>query len=313
MFTIGDVKTNTSGFPKAEFMGVVPEGNGQWATFATTLSGIDHADLPDLKLWAIAHRRGGAVHCFIFTSGCSTMGNPMRHTIREDDDGGSDYIIARECPKVLNNYTQAQPATDCGNRNRQHLLAMEKRFVSRSFPFRFFTFMLGLTFVNAEALIKYFHSSRNKKKTFLQVVHDVCEDGLNALSPYQKVPKKRNRPSARQVSSGSSDCSTDSDNNPKPPRVSEPGAPSPMKMARLEKHALAPLSMHGGIGGRQLDCGECGRRAGFYCVGCSTEDVIVPLHPESIANKVYDCFNKHKRHPDRSHRARPRGARPKLK
>lgn len=307
MFTVGDVKINTSGFPKKEFMAAVPEGNGQWATFSSVLEGIDHPDHKEMKMWAVAHRRGGAVHCFIFTAGTSLMGNPMKHTVKEDDDGGSDYIIARECPKVLNDYTKAQPATDCGNRNRQHLLAMEKRFVTRCFPFRFFTFMLGLTFVNVEALSKYFMNTQHKRKTFLELIHEVCEDGLNALSPFKTVK----RVAKRRPDYESSGDSSDSPDGHGPPKTYETCDLSPHK--KVLKHTLAPLSMHIGIGGRQMDCGECGKRAGYFCVGCSTEDVIVPLHPEFIGKKKYDCFSKHMRHPNRAHRARPRGARPKHK
>lgn len=313
MFTVGDVKTNVSGFPKKEFIAAVPEGNGQWATFAATLNDIDHPLLNELKMWAVAHRRGGAVHCFIFTCGTSIMGTPMRHTIREDNDGGADYVIARECPKVLNDYTKAQPCTDSGNRNRQHLLAMEKRFVSRSFPFRFLTFMLGITFVNVATLCKYFHSSVHKRKTFLQMVHEVCEDGLNSLCPFKvKKPMKRKSSIAYLSAGGSNDESNESQPLEDGGDAAA-GAPSPIKRSRsgTEKHVLAPLSMHGGIGGRQMDCGECGGRAGYYCVGCSNEDVVVALHPQNIGKKLYECWQKHKRHPERAHRARPRGRRPK--
>lgn len=235
------------------------------------------------------------------------MGLPMKHTIKEDNDGGTDYIVARECPKVLNDYTKAQPCTDSGNRNRQHMLAMEKRFVTRCFPFRFLTFMLGLTFVNAEALCKYFHPAQHKRKTFLEMVHEVCEDGLNLLSPFKVRTKKRKARLTYQHSSGDTD-----DDSQEDPAVAVAGAPSPQKRSRVsEKHILAPLSMHSGIGGRQMDCGVCGRRAGYYCVGCSNDHVIVPLHAESIGKKVYDCLQKHRRHPERAHRARPRGSRPK--
>lgn len=305
MFTVGDVKTNSSGFPKDKFKEAVPDGNGQWATFSSVLKELDHPSITEMKMWAVAHRRGGAIHCFIFTSGCTLMGEPMKHSVKEDNDGGNDYIIARECPKVLNDYTKAQPATDAGNRNRQHMLAMEKRFVTRSFPFRFFTFMLGLTFVNAVAICKYFHHEANKRKTFLELVHDICEDGLNELCPYVRkrgTVKKRAR---EELGSGSSNSSADEVD------ALEAGAPSPLRVEKVAKHSLAPLSRHSWEGGRQIDCGECGNRAGYFCVTCSTEDVVVALHPETIGKKKFTCWAKHKRHPERSRRARPRGARAK--
>ncbi|KAL1499930.1 hypothetical protein AB1Y20_012612 [Prymnesium parvum] len=57
--------------------------------------------------------------------------------------------------------------------------------------------MLGITFVlNAEALCKYFHREVHKRKTFLDLVHEVCEDGLNELFPFKRsrwnTKRKRN-------------------------------------------------------------------------------------------------------------------------
>lgn len=312
MYTIGDVKTNSAGFPKKEFASSVPEGNGQWTTFSSTLSDLDHPSVKEMKMWAVAHRRGGAVHCFIFTAGTTVMGDAMRHSVKEDNDGSAEYVIARDCPKVLNDFTKAQPATDSGNCKRQHMLAMEKRFVSRSFPFRFFSFMLGLTFVNAEAICKYFHHGVHKRKTFLAVVHEVCEDGLNELCPFKRRRHGMKRP--REMNDRST--SGDSSNSDGDDANREPGAPSPHKPREevkiaAAKHCLAPLSKHSWNGGRQIDCGECGQRAGFFCVTCSTDEEVVALHPESIGHKKYSCWVKHKRHPERARRARPRGARQK--
>lgn len=89
----------------------------------------------------------GEVHTFLSTCGLTTVGLPQKH---KDDDLDIDtmHVIARKCPKVLNDWTQAQPMIDRGNLYRQFELAMEKRFRTESFPFRLFTTVLGMSFVD---------------------------------------------------------------------------------------------------------------------------------------------------------------------
>lgn len=168
--------------------------------------------------------------------------------------------------------------------------------------------MLGLTFVNAAAICKYYHREAHARKTFVAIVHEVCEDGLNEICPNMR--KRRALKRARDhFGSGSSESSEGGEE-----KTLEPGAPSPQReevASKMAKHALAPLSRHSWNGGRQIDCGECGCRAGFFCVTCSSDEVVVALHPEYIGKKKYNCWAKHKRHPERSRRAKPRGQRQK--
>ena len=91
---------------------------------------------------AVGHRRGGKVHSFIFTAGTTLAGKPMVYTIF-DDDSYATHEIERKTPAVLNDYTLAQPAIDKNNRYRQRILAMEKRFITNDFAFRFLTYMVG--------------------------------------------------------------------------------------------------------------------------------------------------------------------------
>eukprot|EP00965_Chrysotila_dentata_P060421 2002367-Pleurochrysis_carterae.AAC.1 len=49
-----------------------------------------------------------------------------------------------------------QPAIDDANRRRQNILAFEKRFVTRTFSFRLLTTVLGMIYVNAFNMHKYF-------------------------------------------------------------------------------------------------------------------------------------------------------------
>lgn len=109
-----------------------------------------------LRVGGVAHRRGPEVHTYIFACGTTTMGKPQKH--KDDDiDADTGYLIARKCPKVLNDYTIAQPKIDRSNKKRQHYLAMEKRFPTHSFPFRVLTVLLGVIITDAFYLHQYLH------------------------------------------------------------------------------------------------------------------------------------------------------------
>mmetsp|Transcript_53135 Transcript_53135/g.113574 ORF Transcript_53135/g.113574 Transcript_53135/m.113574 type:complete len:80 (-) Transcript_53135:276-515(-) len=62
---------------------------------------------------------------------------------RDDVSGVGKVVIERKTPKMLNDYTLAQPGVDRHNRYRQHLLHFEKRFPANSFSFHIFSTMLG--------------------------------------------------------------------------------------------------------------------------------------------------------------------------
>ena len=70
-----------------------------------------------------------------------------------------DYEVARKAPRILNDYTLAQPTIDRHNRYRQFILAMEKRFVTNNFSFRFFTSILGQLIVNAFFAHRYWNKT----------------------------------------------------------------------------------------------------------------------------------------------------------
>eukprot|EP00966_Prymnesium_polylepis_P200192 4639370-Prymnesium_polylepis.1 len=72
----------------------------------------------------------------------------------------TEYEVARKCPRVLNTFTMAQPTIDRHNRYRQHLLAMEKRFPTNNYSFRFFTTLLGMVVTNASFAYRYFKDER---------------------------------------------------------------------------------------------------------------------------------------------------------
>ena len=55
---------------------------------------------------------------------------------------------------------------------------MEKRFVTQSFPFRLFTTILGMTFVNAYTGFQYF-VSETQSTTFLEFINSMCYDAMH--------------------------------------------------------------------------------------------------------------------------------------
>ena len=77
--------------------------------------------------------------------GTSIAGNPQPHY-------ESGETASRKCPAIGNIFSRAQPQHDRHNNARQQELAMEDRFPTRSFPFRFFTTVLGIIFVNTQRL-----------------------------------------------------------------------------------------------------------------------------------------------------------------
>ena len=143
---IGDVKTGSSGFPLKEIFEETDEENGSWATMT---SSVDiHGDKK--PIYGCSHRRGESIHAFVAT--CSTTLPGNRHLAYFEDDEeraeAAEFEVARKAARVHNDFTLAQPTIDRHNRYRQHILAMEKRFVTTNFSFRFFTSMLGTLFVN---------------------------------------------------------------------------------------------------------------------------------------------------------------------
>ena len=76
IYPFGAVKTHTSRFPVKELEAACGPASGDWAVMETTVLG-DH------KLYAIAHRRGGAVRNLVLYILCYyTYTPPPPHTYR---------------------------------------------------------------------------------------------------------------------------------------------------------------------------------------------------------------------------------------
>lgn len=103
---------------------------------------------------------------YLSTHGTTRRGKDQRHKddVMEDGEAGPP----RKCPRILNDWTKAQPHIDKNNRWRQDILAIEERFTTQSFPTRLMdTMIIGTSIGSAWSMFQFF----------------VDEDLYTALSP----------------------------------------------------------------------------------------------------------------------------------
>ena len=109
------------------------------------------------------------IHTYISTHGTTKRGRDQSHK----DDTGDDGHAAppRKCPKILNDWTQAQPHIDKANRWRQRILAIEERFPTSSFPFRLMTTVIGgMAVVSAHTMYSYHVGGEHNFRSFVETV-----------------------------------------------------------------------------------------------------------------------------------------------
>ena len=206
------------------------------------------------KIYAIAHRRGGAVHTYLSSHGQSISGKPQAH--KDDVDALGVRARPRPCPKILNDWTAQQPQIDKRNRERQDMLAMEKRFVTHNFPFRLFTTVLGVTFTTAKCFYDFFYKEYDG--SFIDFMQELCYDGMTNTIDLGAPPAT---PSA-------------------PRTTSTPGAPSPFASPTraAASHTPARISdCRGWDGGLQAACSVCKKKTTRCCAECSKRDGVAPV------------------------------------
>jgi len=285
------VKTNSSGFDKKGFQDAVMPGDGEWAVFTTRLANLDHPTISEMNVNAIAHRRGTAVHTYLFTAGTTLIGKPMHHDISDDADENVK-LDGRPAPRVLNDFTQGQPHSDVGNKYRQAELKMEKRFPTSCFPFRLLTTMWGIVLASGARSYQYFHPGKYGDMTFLDFCREACDVGMDCdreerdseLSDDSDQPARKKSSKKTSTRAGSSSPS---------------GQQAPPSQA--EHHTLAAISsIPGWKGDLQQNCGVCNKKCGWYCVQCSASELphaIKPVHPGMVRGVKYPCMGTHKRNP----------------
>ena len=250
---IGDVKTNSSLFVKEALVAATAGASGAWATYSSMLTISNDKEIP---IYSVSHRRGEAVHTFIATCGTTLRGNSTKAYFADDEEraSGQEFELFRQAPRVLNDFTVAQPCLDRHNRYRQFILAMEKRILTNSFSTRFGTAMHGIVFTDCFFAYRYFVDSGADFKAIMgKLAHKLMH---NSFLDSGESPRKS--PSSGRDSTGT--CSPCGGGG---------------------EHNLIPLrSVPGYAGGRQQRCIGCNRKTSFVCGGCTTSPfALVPLCP----------------------------------
>ena len=117
---IGDIKMGTARFPAKVIKMATPPGPGDWATYTSEIK-LDNDEL--VPIYAVSHRRGQSIHSFIATCGTTIRGKSIAAYFEDDEErcnaNVQDFEIERKAPRVLNDFTLAQPTSDRHNRYRQ--------------------------------------------------------------------------------------------------------------------------------------------------------------------------------------------------
>ena len=96
-----DVKTGTKNFvPKGIYKEVTPEENGAWSTWKANLPLPELGGDETIPIFAVSHRRGESIHCFV--ASCGTTLDGIAHMCYFEDDEErtqvetDDFEIARK-------------------------------------------------------------------------------------------------------------------------------------------------------------------------------------------------------------------------
>lgn len=280
------MKTNTSRFCKEELAIAVGPESGEWATVTTDVL-LEDSDT--LKMFAVGHRRGPAVHTFISTCGETTLGKPQAH---KDDDLDVDtmYVVARKCPKILNDATTAQPKIDRANKKRQFELAFERRFRTQSFPFRLFSSILGITICDAFYLHNYLNQTARLewsdavRRAFYAMINnnlDKIDEGTCEADELFQEPDAAAFSHSTKRRKRQRDDSGD--------EGADGNVHYCMPLSQLEGYDYARK--------KQQWCIVCRKSKVSYCCGtCSTTNEVFALHPKRNKHSS-QCLSEHRRAP----------------
>lgn len=243
----------------------------------------------DSLVYCVGHRRGPSIHTYIATHGSTRRGRDQAHADDADEDGHCGH--PRKCPRILNDWTKAQPHIDKNNRWRQFELAIEERFRTRCFPFRLFTTVIaGMSIASAWALYQH-HVNGAEFDGFRAFVHDVAYDAM--------------------TNSWDNDHSTDTSGiaafsspevTPSVCTSAYNNLPSSASEVAASHHAVSIATIRGWKGKPQQRCAECNSFTSFCCFACSTPESLVAIHPSEVKycghTKKYGCLVRHSRKPE---------------
>lgn len=273
--------SNSSGYPIKYIQENCGHSPGDWITLKTL-------NEDGREIYAVGHRRGPAVHTFIAAHGTTLPGQPQAH--KEDvSEFGVGVMLPRKCPRVLNEYTEAQPAIDVHNRYRQDILAIEEAHRTSAFPLRFLTFLFGLQFVNTYLACKHFYGDTRGCIPFLtELAYDLLTNDFD---------KAGGSPSGGSGGSGASSSSGSTAPSPHPMETAQDAATA-------RPHRICSMRGVGWQGSQQLACVVCKAKTTTCCMDCSTSSAVVPIckpvHQWNGAQRMTNCLSVHAANPEQS-------------
>ena len=273
IYPFGDVKTNTARFDKEALASHCGAASGDWAVMTTQLKLPDNSKL---DVMGVAHRRGPEVHTFISSHGTTLPGNPQKH--KDDDLNCLGKLIPRKCPQVLNEWTKLQPKIDIGNKRRQFLLAIERRYRTSSNPFRLFSTMLGIALVDTYELHMYHNVSMSHhgtvdlefKDAIKQMAYAMLHNNLDAIEnsevdPGELFHVEALKPVLAAYKHGS-------------------GADGKNSNFTCSQHIACRIrNLPGYVGAKQHWCVVCGKKTTEVCAQCSWSELFLPIHNDCMA------------------------------
>jgi hypothetical protein len=291
------MKQITSRFPLKELEAYCGIESGDWAVMT---SNIGSGNWP---VFAVAHRRGGAIHTFVSTHGTTKRGFDQRH--KDDSQGESRAGPPRKCPKVLNDWTKCQPCTDKHNRWRQSILAIEERFRTTSFPYRVFTTLIvGCAAVSTHTGFSYHvrNETEEDDDDFRETMESLAVDLMSNTwdDDHDSSQVGSARPSTRTAPSISMRSQS---------TISYSETETDLRRSSHMPVSIAGFSRQSGFAGRHTQrCSVCRKRLTSFCCGhpfCSNERGIVPIcNPVTIAKGttvMRKCLALHQDAPNEAH------------
>lgn len=279
LFPFGNIKQIRSRFPVDQLEQHCGPESGDWSVMTTRV-------LDDKLVYGVGHRRGGVVHTYVSTHGSTRRGRDQAH--RDDADDLGHAAPPRKCPKILNDWTQAQPHVDKSNRWRQQILGIEERFRTTQFPFRLATTVIvGMSIASAHVLHRYHNlndTSEGEVQEFRDFVEEVALDAMTNTYDEDHAP---------MVAGG--------------PRVVRKELPAPALSRDPHDHlpmAIKQIKAVEGFAGHwQQKCSICKRWTTYACSNraCRNKQFIVPICQlqTTCRGRVeeHGCSAKHSRDP----------------
>ena len=288
LYFLGVVKTNTAGFPMSA-LDRCPKAKGSQLVYSYTPEGCP-------KIAAVAHRKGGGrLNKFVATCFTTEKGTPMSYAMHESGTG-EKFVVQWDASKMANRWTEGQPAIDAANRQRQEQLAMEKRFVTKSWEVRFQTTVLSIVAVNVfNGWTRVLGREGELKPSISLLGMQLIQRGRRQLRELRteavagvvvrgRRPQIMSSPDTAVASLGTNSGANMSDASPRL-RIQ-----SPMRHICVSYYYNDQQRA-----GYQRKCVICGKHTSHHCSWCGPD---CPVHPEMVrTGGKYTCLASHRADP----------------